>query len=79
MKSPYPSTQDPGYAAALQQQAKEVLASADDPAFELADRQWVTEAVGQDPAEMTSLTRHGLDRLLDLHHWFDIHRPELRV
>ncbi|OXM67037.1 MULTISPECIES: asparagine synthase (glutamine-hydrolyzing) [Amycolatopsis] len=79
VKSPYPSTQDPGYAAALQQQAKEVLASPGDPVFELASREWVTEAVGQDPAAMDSLTRHGLDRLLDLHHWFDIYRPELRV
>ncbi|GHF14168.1 asparagine synthetase B [Amycolatopsis deserti] len=79
VKSPYPSTQDPGYAEALQQQAKEVLASPGDPVFELASREWVTEAVGQDPATMDSLTRHGLDRLLDLHHWFDIYRPELRV
>ncbi|MDQ0376771.1 asparagine synthase (glutamine-hydrolyzing) [Amycolatopsis thermophila] len=79
VKSPYPSTQDPGYAAVLQQQAKEVLAQKDSPVFELADRGWVTEAVGQDPAAMTSLTRHGLDRLLDLRHWFDIYRPELRL
>ncbi|UQS23215.1 asparagine synthase (glutamine-hydrolyzing) [Amycolatopsis thermalba] len=79
VKSPYPSTQDPGYAAALQQQAKEVLASPGDPVFELASREWATDAVGQDPAAMDSLTRHGLDRLLDLHHWFDIYRPELRV
>ncbi|MFD4192486.1 asparagine synthase (glutamine-hydrolyzing) [Amycolatopsis thermoflava] len=79
VKSPYPSTQDPGYAAALQQQAKEVLATPGDPVFELASREWVTDAVDQDPATMTSQTRHGLDRLLDLHHWFDIYRPELRV
>ncbi|MEU0509617.1 asparagine synthase (glutamine-hydrolyzing) [Amycolatopsis sp. NPDC006125] len=79
VKSPYPSTQDPVYAEALQQQAKEVLATPGDPVFELASREWVTDAVGQDPATMTSLTRHGLDRLLDLHHWFDIYRPELRV
>ncbi|GAB3564013.1 asparagine synthase (glutamine-hydrolyzing) [Amycolatopsis endophytica] len=79
VKSPYPSTQDPGYAAALQQQAKDVLATTDSPVFELADRGWVTDAVSQDPATMTSVTRRGLDRLLDLHHWFDIYRPELRV
>ncbi|NIH81901.1 asparagine synthase (glutamine-hydrolyzing) [Amycolatopsis viridis] len=79
VKSPYPSTQDPGYAAALQQQAKEVLASPDDPVFALVDRAWVTGAVGQDPATMPSRTRHGLDRLLDLHHWLDLRRPELRI
>jgi len=79
VKSPYPSTQDPGYAGALQQQAKEVLAASGSPVFEIIDRGWATDAVSQDPAAMTSTTRHGLDRLLDLHHWFDLYQPELRV
>lgn len=39
VKSPYPSTQNPLYASALQQQAKELLA-ANDPAFELVNRCW---------------------------------------
>ena len=42
VKSPYPSTQDPAYAAALQQQAKEVLADPDHPVFALVDRAWLT-------------------------------------
>ncbi|GAA4658007.1 MULTISPECIES: asparagine synthase (glutamine-hydrolyzing) [Amycolatopsis] len=79
VKSPYPSTQDPGYAEALQQQAKEVLAQHDSPVFELIDRNWLTEAVGTDPREISTVVRHGLDRTLDLHHWFDLYRPELQL
>jgi asparagine synthase (glutamine-hydrolysing) len=79
VKSPYPSTQGPGYAAALQQQAKEVLAEHDSPVFELVDRGWLTDVVEHDPRTMTSVARNGLDRVLDLHHWFDIYRPELQL
>ncbi|HVW42230.1 MAG TPA: asparagine synthase (glutamine-hydrolyzing) [Amycolatopsis sp.] len=79
VKSPYPSTQDPGYAAALQQQAKEILAERDNPAFELVDRAWLAGAVEADPSTMPNSTRHGLDRALDLHHWLDIYRPALEL
>jgi asparagine synthase (glutamine-hydrolysing) len=79
VKSPYPSTQDPGYAAALQLQVKEVLAEPSNPVFDLVDRAWATEAVERDPASITTLDRHGLDRTLDLYHWLDIYRPELRL
>ncbi|KAA9152049.1 asparagine synthase (glutamine-hydrolyzing) [Amycolatopsis acidicola] len=79
VKSPYPSTQDPGYAAALQQQAKEVLAEKDNPVFTLVDRNWLTAAVEQDPARMETVTRGGLDRALDLYHWFDLYRPEVQL
>ncbi|HVV13791.1 asparagine synthase (glutamine-hydrolyzing) [Amycolatopsis sp.] len=79
VKSPYPSTQDPGYAAALQQQAKEVLAERDNPVFNLVDRNWLTTAIDQDPATMPTVMRGGLDRALDLYHWFDIYRPEIQL
>ncbi|HKS44011.1 MAG TPA: asparagine synthase (glutamine-hydrolyzing) [Amycolatopsis sp.] len=79
VKSPYPSTQDPGYAAALQQQAKEVLAEHDSPVFGVMERSWLTEAVERDPAKITMQERAGLDRALDLYHWFDLYRPELRL
>ena len=75
-KSPYPSTQDPGYAAALQLQAKEVLAEPDHPVFTVIDRDWVTEAIDRD-ITMPSGARRGIDRVLDLYHWFDIYQPEL--
>ncbi|TNC22457.1 asparagine synthase (glutamine-hydrolyzing) [Amycolatopsis alkalitolerans] len=77
VKSPYPSTQDVGYVAALQLQAKEVLAEHDNPMFTLVDRTWLTGAVETDPGSVTSLERHGIDRMLDLYHWLDLYRPEL--
>ncbi|NKQ56484.1 asparagine synthase (glutamine-hydrolyzing) [Amycolatopsis sp. K13G38] len=79
VKSPYPSTQDPGYASALQQQAKELLAGANDDVFQLVDRNWLAGAVETDPSTMDALTRHGLDRALDLYHWLDIYQPELEL
>ncbi|WP_326569281.1 asparagine synthase (glutamine-hydrolyzing) [Amycolatopsis rhabdoformis] len=77
VKSPYPSTQDPGYAAALQQQVKEVLAERDNPVFQLVNRDWLTSVSEVDPATMESAQRTGLDRALDLYHWFDLYSPEL--
>ena len=77
-KSPYPSTQDPGYAAALQQQAKEVLAEPDNPVFTLIDRAWLTDIVNQDVTKPSD-ARRGIDRVLDLYHWFDIYQPEIDI
>jgi len=79
VKSPYPSTQDPGYAAALQQQVKEVLAEPDSRVFELVDREWAQRVSQVDPATMAMTERGGLDRLLDLYHWLDIYSPELQL
>ncbi|MGH3864844.1 MAG: asparagine synthase (glutamine-hydrolyzing) [Pseudonocardiaceae bacterium] len=78
VKSPYPSTQDPDYADALQQQAKELLA-ADDPVFSLVDRRWLEAAAQQDPATMPAEVRNGIDRTLDLSTWLEIYRPTLRI
>jgi asparagine synthase (glutamine-hydrolysing) len=75
-KSPYPSTQDPGYGMALQQQAKEVLADHDHPVFTLIDPDWLTDIVAQD-VSMPSGARRGIDRVLDLYHWFDLYQPEI--
>ncbi|PXY27092.1 asparagine synthase (glutamine-hydrolyzing) [Prauserella muralis] len=79
VKSPYPSTQDPHYAAALQQQAKDVLAEPDSPVFTLVDRTWLERAVEQDAAAMPDDVRHRVDRVLDLYHWFDLYRPDIRL
>ena len=78
VKSPYPSTQDPLYASALQQQAKELL-TADDPVFELVNRRWVDNAGQQDPTTMPPDVRHGIERTLNLSTWLDIYRPQLRL
>ena len=78
VKSPYPSTQDPHYASALQQQAKELIAT-DDPVFELVNRRWVDNATQQDPNTMPPDVRHGIERTLNLSTWLDIYRPQLRL
>ncbi|MGH3802101.1 MAG: asparagine synthetase B family protein, partial [Pseudonocardiaceae bacterium] len=78
LKSPYPSTQDPLYASALQQQAKELLAT-DDPVFGLVNRRWVGEVTQRDPATMRTEVRNSIERTLDLSTWLDIYRPQLRL
>ncbi|ADJ43701.1 asparagine synthase [Amycolatopsis mediterranei S699] len=79
VKSPYPSTQDPGYAAALQQQAKEVLAEPGHAVFGLVDRSWAHRVSEVDSATMAPADRIGLDRLLDLYHWIEMYSPELQL
>ncbi|WP_410605835.1 asparagine synthase-related protein, partial [Amycolatopsis sp. lyj-90] len=79
VKSPYPSTQDPGYAAALQQQAKEALTERDNPVFSLMEHGLLEPLTDLDPTKMTAVQRIGLDRLLDLYHWFEIYSPELML
>jgi asparagine synthase (glutamine-hydrolysing) len=78
VKSPYPSTQDPHYASALQQQAKELLAT-DDPVFELVNHRWLENTTQQDPATMPTDVRNSIERTLDLSTWLDIYRPQLRL
>jgi asparagine synthase (glutamine-hydrolysing) len=78
VKSPYPSTQDPLYVSALQQQAKELLAI-DDPVFELVNRRWVDAAAQQDPTTIPTDVRNGIERILDLSIWLDRYRPKLRL
>ena len=79
VKSPYPATQDPLYADALQQQAKELLVTGDDPVFGLVNRRWVSDAAQRNPATMPPDVRHGIERTLDLSIWLDIYRPQLRL
>ncbi|MFJ9785267.1 asparagine synthase (glutamine-hydrolyzing) [Amycolatopsis sp. NPDC101161] len=79
VKSPYPSTQDPGYAAALQQQVKEVLAEPKHEVFGLVDRAWAHRASEVDPATMDPAMRIGLDRVLDFYHWIEMYSPTLEL
>jgi asparagine synthase (glutamine-hydrolysing) len=79
VKSPYPSTQDPQYPVALQQQGKELLTEADNPVFTMVNRDWLVDTVGLDPAQLGFAARHGLERALNLATWLDIYRPEVRT
>ncbi len=77
VKSPYPSPQNPDYAANLQRQVKEVVGEPDAQVFALVDRAWAQDVVSQDPARMSVAVRAGLERVLDLHTWLELHTPEL--
>jgi asparagine synthase (glutamine-hydrolysing) len=77
LKSPYPTTQDPLYVGAIQEQARDLLGHADHEVFSLVDPTWVTDAVEQDQAAVTAAVRHQLERTLDLAAWLDIYRPQI--
>jgi asparagine synthase (glutamine-hydrolysing) len=79
VKSPYPSTQDSQYVAAIQAQAKDLTARRDHEVFALVDRRWVCDAARQDPAAITQTARDGLELALDLALWIDIYRPRIAI
>ncbi|MGW1208260.1 asparagine synthase (glutamine-hydrolyzing) [Streptomyces sp. NPDC002499] len=79
VKSPYPSTQDPKYAAALQDQAKDLLARPAHPVFDLVDRDRLHRVAHRDEPVNTQAERRGLERTLDLAQWLDIYRPDVRT
>jgi asparagine synthase (glutamine-hydrolysing) len=78
VKSPYPSTQDPGYAVKLQDNAREYLSSPGHPVFDIVDRDWLARAVAAE-AQITQASRHGLERTLDLALWLDMYKPTLKL
>ncbi|MGW7075120.1 asparagine synthase (glutamine-hydrolyzing) [Streptomyces sp. NPDC054866] len=79
VKSPYPSTQDPKYAVALQGHVKDLLAEPAHPVFDLVDRDRVARAAGRDVPQITQASRHGLERTLDLALWLELYKPEISV
>ncbi|MFG2602446.1 asparagine synthase (glutamine-hydrolyzing) [Streptomyces sp. NPDC048514] len=79
VKSPYPSTQDPRYARALQDQAKDLLARPSHRVFDLVDRDRVRAAAERDAPVSTQVARRGLERTLDLARWLDLYAPELTL
>ncbi|MFH9421887.1 asparagine synthase (glutamine-hydrolyzing) [Streptomyces sp. NPDC017529] len=79
VKSPYPSTQDPKYAVALQQHAKDLLARSSHQVFDIVDRNWLKRAADHDAPQITQASRRGLERTLDLALWLDMYRPRLTL
>ncbi|MGV9357248.1 asparagine synthase (glutamine-hydrolyzing) [Streptomyces misionensis] len=77
VKSPYPSTQDPQYARALQDQAKDLLARPSHRIFDLVDRDRLKRAAEREAPVSSQVARRGLERTLDLAQWLDIYQPEL--
>jgi asparagine synthase (glutamine-hydrolysing) len=78
VKTPYPSTQDPGYTVKLQNNAREYLSSPGHPVFDLVNRDWLAQAVAAE-AQITQASRHGLERTLDLALWLEMYRPALKL
>ncbi|MFH8475889.1 asparagine synthase (glutamine-hydrolyzing) [Streptomyces sp. NPDC018000] len=76
-KTPYPSTQDPKYAFALQEHARDLLARPDHRVFDLIDRARLQRVADHDAPRITSASRRGLERTLDLAVWLDMYEPEV--
>ncbi|MEU5424799.1 asparagine synthase (glutamine-hydrolyzing) [Streptomyces olivoreticuli] len=79
VKSPYPSTQDPEYAVALQRQAKDLLSRPSHTVFDIVDRDWLRRAADHDSPQITQASRHGLERTLDLALWLDMYSPTIML
>jgi asparagine synthase (glutamine-hydrolysing) len=79
VKSPYPSTQDPAYAVALQNNLKGLLTDSAHPVFEIVSRDWLKRALRIDTPQITQASRRGLERTLDLALWMDMYRPTLKL
>ncbi|RSN69756.1 asparagine synthase (glutamine-hydrolyzing) [Actinomadura sp. WAC 06369] len=79
VKSPYPSTQDPSYAQALQVQCKDLLADPSHPVFELIDKDVLCASATADSPQITEGSRRGMERALDMAVWLDIYSPNIKV
>jgi asparagine synthase (glutamine-hydrolysing) len=78
VKSPYPSTQDAGYAVKLQESAREYLSHPGHPVFDIVSRDWLVQAVTAQ-AQISQASRRGLERALDLALWLDMYHPVLKL
>jgi asparagine synthase (glutamine-hydrolysing) len=79
IKTPYPSTQDSQYVAAIQQQARELRGHRGHDVFRLIDEKWLSDAAQQDPATITASARNGIELALDLAAWLDRYRPQISL
>ncbi|QDQ10148.1 asparagine synthase (glutamine-hydrolyzing) [Streptomyces spectabilis] len=79
VKSPYPSTQDPKYAFALQEHAKDLLAQPGHPVFDLVDRDALRRLAHRETPQIRPASRRGIERALDLAVWLDLYKPEVAL
>jgi asparagine synthase (glutamine-hydrolysing) len=79
VKSPYPSTQDPGYLRRLRSAASDFLASPGHAVFDLVDRDWLAAAVRGESTDPPAAQRRALERSLDLALWLDMYRPAVKL
>ncbi|GGQ74718.1 asparagine synthase (glutamine-hydrolyzing) [Couchioplanes azureus] len=78
-KSAFPAIQEPMYVAALQRQAKELVAERDHRVFEVVDRRWLGEAVETAPSRVPPRVRNNLEWVLNLSAWLELYRPQLKL
>ena len=77
VKSPYPSTSDPKYSAAILDQARELLVIGSDTLFSVVDRDVLEELTRLDKESLPPLNRSRLERILGLSVWLDLYQPRL--
>lgn len=78
-KAPYPSTQDPKYAAALRAGARDLLATPTHPVFDLLSYDWLKNCVYEQAPQVTYASRAALERALDLALWWDMYSPTVAL
>lgn len=79
VKSPYPSTQDPSYVRALQDNVKDLLAKPSHAVFDIVSRPWLKEAAYAENPQDSQAARSGLERALDLALWIDMYAPTITL
>jgi asparagine synthase (glutamine-hydrolysing) len=79
VKSPYPSTSDPKYSAAILDQARELLVLGSDTLFSVVDRNVLEELTRLDKESLPPLNRSRLERILGLSVWLDLYQPSIFV
>jgi asparagine synthase (glutamine-hydrolysing) len=79
VKSPYPSTQDPRYATALQAQCHDLLSKPSHAVFDLIDKDVLRDAAAVDRPQITEGSRRGMERALDMAVWIDLYSPDVKV
>jgi asparagine synthase (glutamine-hydrolysing) len=77
VKSPYPSTQDPHYVAAIQRQVEELFGEPQHALFHVMDVAQLRVAATRPPEDISSYERYGLEQALDLATWLDLYRPRI--
>ena len=79
VKSPYPSTSDPKYVAALQEQGNALLTTPNDALFGLVDRTVLDGLTSRAPESLDPRERAKLERALDLSVWIGLYQPAIAV
>jgi asparagine synthase (glutamine-hydrolysing) len=77
VKSPYPSTSDPQYGAAIQAHAKDLFGSGNDALFSVIDPTKLEHLVGLDPHDLAPVEKTRIERVLDLAVWIDMYKPTI--